>query len=603
MKSLASSTRRPLAVASLIFPATLFATAGVAQTTQPEVVVTATRTPVTVDRALASVSVIDRRDIESSGALDLLSLLRREAGVDIVRGGGLGQQASVFLRGANSNQLLVLVDGVRVAAATTGGYAWEHLPLAQIERIEIVRGPRAALYGSDAIGGVIQVFTRRGDGASGSVGIGSDDTWLGEVGIGHRGERLRLGLRGSVADSGGFSSQNPDGFNFNPDDDGATLRSLAGDAGFDFSAAQLDAQWLASNDDIEFDQGETAVRQRSGRVALAGGDSAAWLLAAAHARETLETPAFAARFETRRNQFDWQLAHALAGDGELLWGLALVDERGASIDSSSGDVQYRGDRDHRAAFASWRDGHADWSWELAARHDDYDSFGGETSGQAALGWAISAQDRLRASVAEGFRAPNLNELYSPGFGGLFAGNPALGPERSRAWELGSTHERGAFSLDWRLYHNDVRGLVDFSGDDFQAINIGRARLRGAEAEWRWQHGDWQLGGNLGWQQASNRDTGAALLRRAPRKAGVSVAHPLGRGQVGIEWQAVSARPEFGGALPGYAIGSAWLRWPLGERLELDLRLENLTDRDYELLRGFNTAGFGGLLQLRWRTGS
>ncbi len=597
MQSSSCSMRRPLAVALL---SSLSAIAA-AQTTQPEVVVTATRTPVTIDRTLASVSVIDRHDIETSGAVDLVALLRREAGVDIVRSGGLGQQTSVFVRGANSNQVLVLIDGVRAAAATTGGYAWEHLPVEQIERIEIVRGPRAALYGSDAIGGVIQIFTRRGSGAHAAIGVGNHDTWIGDAAFGQQSGRFRFGLRGSIVDTEGFSAQNEDGFSYDPDRDGSTRRSVAADAGFDFDAVRIDAHLLAGDSEIEFDRGVTDVDHRFGRIALHGGSTLSWTLAAAHAREDLLTPAFDARFETRREQFDWQQSLGLEQRGELVWGVSLVNERGASIDTASGNTQYSGDRDHRAGFGSWRDGRGAWNWELAARHDDYDGFGGETSAQAALGLQYAADGRLRASYAEGFRAPNLNELYSPGFwGGLFAGNPTLDPERSRAFELGVAQTFGAHAIDLRLYHNDVRDLIDFAGGEtFQAINIGRARLRGAEAEWRWQQERWLLAGNLGWQQALNRDNDQPLIRRAPRKASLRLERGFGRGHAGIELQAVSARPEFGGELPGYAIASGYLRWPLTARLDLDLRLENLTDRDYELLRGFNTAGFGGQVLLRW----
>lgn len=597
---------RPLAAAWMFF----FGVAGVSAAdrskddprTQPTVLVTATRTPITVDAALASVSVIDRAAIESAGSTDIGELLRREAGLDIVRGGGLGQQTSVFLRGANSNQLLVLIDGVRVASVNTGAYAWEQLPLAQVERIEIVRGPRAALYGSDAIGGVIQIFTRRGAGASGALAVGSHGTRVAEAGLRGRFGDGHAGLRAGYTDSDGFSAQNADGFNFDPDDDGHTQRSVNADAGYDFGRLRLDGWLLLGDNDLEFDRGESNNRQRHSSLALSGGERHGWRVALANARELLSTPTAGNRFESRRNQLDWQQAIVLSDDGELLWGLSAVDEHGVNRRLATGAVLQGGEREQRAGFLSWRERVGDWQWELAGRHDDYDGFGGHASGQAALGWQVAAHSRLRLSVAEGFRAPNLNELYSPGCcGGLFAGNPALRPEQSRAWELGSEHQLGRHALSLRAYRNAVTDLVDFSGGDtFQAINIGRARLQGAEADWRWETDAWGLGGNLSWLQATNQVSGQALLRRAPRKANLFVEHGLGRGRVGLELHAVSARPEFGGALPGYAVWSGWLRWPLSERLELDLRLENLSDREYTIVRGFNTAGFGGLLQLRWR---
>lgn len=567
---------------------------------QPEVVVTATRTPIAQDTALASISVIDRAAIEQSGSSDLLTLLRTQAGVDIVRGGGLGQQASVFVRGSNANHVLVLVDGVRVAAATTGGYAWEQLPLAQIERIEIVRGPRAALFGSDAIGGVIQIFTRRANGPSAAVGVASHDTWSGEAAFGSRGASGGFGLRASLIDSAGFSAQNPEGFSFDPDRDGYRQRTLAADGVWIGEQLRLDGQLQYGENDVEFDQGETAQDALTASLALAGGGTDPWQVTLANRRENLDTAAFFSRFETRRIGLEAQRAQRVGTRGEWLYGVSLVDDDGRSINTFDGSAQYDDQRQQRAAFSSWRDGRGALDWELGARHDRYDSFGGETSLQAASGWRIEGGPRLRASVGEGFRAPTLNELYSPGFSGLFAGNPDLGPERSRALELGADWHGERVNFTLSAYRNQVRGLIDFSGGDtFQAINIRRALLRGVELEASMPLGDWRLAGNLGWQQSRDADTDAALLRRPARKASLSIERGLGHGRFGLDLHAVSGRPDFSAVLPGYAVLGGWLRWPLADALRLDLRLDNVFDRDYTLVRGFNTAGATASLQLHW----
>jgi len=570
---------------------------------QDEVVVTATRTPVAQDAALASVSVIDRNAIENAGSSDVLSVLRQQAGVDIVRGGGLGQQTSLFLRGANSNHVLVLIDGVRVASATTGAYAWEQLPLAQIERIEIVRGPRAALYGSDAIGGVVQIFTRRANGPSVTLGAASHETWLGEAAYGQRSDRGGFGLRAALTDSQGFSAQNEDGFGFDPDKDGYRQRSVAADGALIGEVVRFDAQLLHSESDIEFDQGESRLDASSIALTLAGGSDAPWKASLANSRENLATPDFFSRFETRRSQLEAQQARTLGAAGEWLYGLSLIDDEGRSLSTFDNSTVYDDAREQRAVFTSLRNSSGPLDWEAGARHDDYDSFGGETSLQAAAGWRIDGGPRLRTSFAEGFRAPTLNELYSPGFGGLFAGNPNLGPERSRAIELGADWQGEWLDLSISAYRNQVRGLINFSGGDtFQAINIQRALLRGVEAELGVPLGDGRLSANVGWQQARDADTDAALLRRPSRKANLAFEHPLGRARVGVDVHAVSARPDFGGALPGYALVGAYARWPLAESLRLDLRLDNVFDRDYTLVRGFNNAGATASLQLRWLPG-
>jgi vitamin B12 transporter len=570
---------------------------------EPPVVVTANRLQLAIDDTLSSVSVIDRARIEAYGALDVVDLLRAEAGVDVVRTGGLGAQTAIFMRGANSNQVLVLIDGVRVSSSTAGTYAFEQLPLAQVERIEIVRGPRAALYGSDAIGGVIQIFTRRQNDFDATVGIGNHDTWRLDAGAGWALGEGRIGLRLGTLDTAGFNAQNPRGFSFDPDRDGFRQRSAAFDLELPLGAVVMDAQANHAESDLEFDQGESDLRNSQLSVGLASADREAWSLRASQAENVYDTPAFFSRFETRRRQLDWQQLALVSGRNSLLWGLSWVEDDGASIDTFSGSDQYAGSREHRAGFLAWRGAVSRLSWELTGRHDDYDGFGGRSSAQGALGWQMSDAWLLRGNLGQGFRAPDLNQLFSPGFGGLFAGNPALDPERSRTAELALGYRAAPWQLDLQVYDTRVRDLIDFSGGNtFAAINIGRAELRGAEVSWRWDRADWQLGGNLGWQEARNAITDTDLLRRAPRKANVQVARRLASWWLQVDLHAASPRPDLGGELPGYGLVGLSVQRPLAGGWSLALRVDNLFDRDYELANGYNAAGTSSLLQLRWNAG-
>lgn len=586
-----------LAAAGLLLP--VLAVAQAPLRSEPEVVVTASRTRLAIDRTLSAVSVIDRARIEDAGALDVVDLLRREAGFDVIRSGGLGAQTSVFLRGANSNQVLVLIDGVRVSSATTGSFAWEQLALEQIERIEIVRGPRAALYGSDAIGGVVQIFTRRSSGSDVTVGVGNHDTWRLDAGTAWQGERGRLGLRYGRVDTRGFNAQNPRGFAFDPDRDGHEQDSLLLDAATTFGTTQWDLGGQLVDGEVEFDRGVSEVRNASLSTGLASADAERWSLRLSLADNEVVTPAFFARFETERRQLDGQYLSRLDERNSLLWGASVVRDEGASIDTFSGTTQYGEQRDHLAGFLAWRGEGEALHWELAARHDDYDGFGGRSTGQAAIGGGERL--RWRASLGQGFRAPNLNELYSPGFGGLFAGDPTLEAERSTSAELGLDLRLGAIDWSLSMYDSRVTDLIDFvGGDTFRATNVGRARLRGAELGARWQGSDWSLDGNLGWQDAENRDSGADLLRRAPRKANVGVEHRLGAWWIGADLHAAAPRPEFGGSLAGYGVVGLSLRRPLSETWSLRLRVDNLFDRDYQLANGFNAPGSTALLQLGWQ---
>ncbi len=569
---------------------------------QPEVLVTSHRTELPVAEALAAVSVVTRAAIESAGALDLIELLRREAGVDIVRGGGYGQQTSLFLRGSNSNQVLVLVDGVRVASVNVGGYAWEHLPLNQIERIEIVRGPRAALYGSDAVGGVIQIFTRASEGFEAGLRVGSHDTTGADIGLGRRGARGGFSLRAGYTDAGGFDATTPDNFGHDPDRDGFLARNLSLGGDLALGGQTLALRALRTEDRADFDQGRSDALNDNGELALAGplGERASHRLALGLARETLETPAFFNRYDSRRRQLDWLVDLQLAPEHALLFGLAWVGERGGLTDTFSGEERFGSRRSNRAAFASWRGGFGAHSLELAARHDDNSVFGGETTTQGAWGWRLGRGFALRAGFGEGFRAPNFNELYSPGFGGLFAGNPLLGPERSRNAELALGWDGGDTSAELRAFRTAVDDLIAFAGTDFQAINIARARIDGIEASAAARFGAWSLRANATWQDARDRESGQRLLRRAQRKGNLLAERELGRWRVGAELHAASGIADFGGSLPGYATLALQGGRELGRGFDLHLRLDNLLDRDYTLVSGYTTPGATALLNLRWR---
>ncbi|MBS0583004.1 MAG: TonB-dependent receptor, partial [Proteobacteria bacterium] len=211
-----------LAIGAVLAGGLVHASAARAQEAQlqPTIEVTASRVAQTVDASLADVSIITRADIEKTNAPDLIEVLRLQAGVDVARLGGAGFQTSVFLRGTNSNHVLVLIDGVRVASANTGAFAFENLPLDAVERIEIVRGPRASYWGSDAVGGVIQIFTRKLDGAHLAASVGSYGSADGSVGYGMQGDTWGVSAQAGGRHVDGFSASNvlAGPYVYNPDD-------------------------------------------------------------------------------------------------------------------------------------------------------------------------------------------------------------------------------------------------------------------------------------------------------------------------------------------------------------------------------------------------
>lgn len=579
--------------------------------------VTASHVAQTVDASLADVSVITRADIDASQAADLLDVLRMQVGVDVVRTGGPGTQTNVFLRGSNANHVLVLIDGVRVASANSGAFAWENLPLDAVQRIEIVRGPRASFWGSDAIGGVIQVFTRKLGGPHVAVRGGSYRDASGSAGFGARGADGGFSIQLGARHVGGFSATNPGICNaphdpyciYNAGANGAQYHgaTLGGDVKLGAQTLSLNA-WRSSGTQ-SFDNGAQdgmshTLDQAIG-AALDGNWTPDWQqrLALGTSREDIRTPAFASAYRSTREQASWTNAIALSAAQQIVAGLDAAHERGASIDTSGFGAPYAQSRTLAAAFAGWHIELPGFDAEFAARHDHNSQFGGAFSGSAALAWQPRDALRLSASIGSAFRAPNLNELYSPGYGGFYAGNPRLEPEHSRSIELGAQWNPDAanrFSL--RGFATRVRDLIDFSGGSlYQAINVAHARINGIELQHAWQRAGWSWNDAITWQDPRNTDSGKQLLRRPQRKFAGTLQHAIGAAaSAGLEFIASDARMDVGNVrLPGYALLNLRADLRLAATWRLGLRLENLADRHYELAHGYNTPGRAAWLTVAW----
>ncbi|HLS83177.1 MAG TPA: TonB-dependent receptor [Arenimonas sp.] len=565
--------------------------------------VTASRVERAVSDIPASVTVLTRDDIERSQAPDLVDLLARQAGIDAARTGGPGSASTVFLRGGNATHALVLVDGVRVSSTGQGVFDFAHLPLDQIERIEIVRGPRAAIWGSDAISGVIHIFTRDPDAATARLHAGSYGRWGASTGFGQGDAERGFGLTLGYERLRGFSATHAGAFAHDPDRDGYENRNLGLRGHTTLGSQRLGFTALATDADLEFDQGDTRARNASAGLTLGGRLGERWRhqLTLGHAREDLDSQgSFPNGFHSRRHSLDWVNSLDLGG-GVLNIGVNAQRERGESWDGFNGQVFER-ERDSRALFASWGGRFGAHVLDLSLRRDDSDQYGGASTGQ--LGWAMDVGDnaRLRLSWGEGFRAPNFNELYYPNFGFGFAGNPDLKPERSDTWEAGwDLWPAQGHRLGLSVYRTRVRDMIAFAAPvTNNAINIARAKMDGAELEYRFERGPFAAGGNLAWLDAEDRDTGLALLRRARRKAHADLEYRFDSGLVlGLDGDYVSARRDVGGDTASYALAHLRLAWPLARGWRLEARLENLGDRDYEVVRGYNTPGRSGLLSVVW----
>ena len=563
-------------------------------------VVTPSRRLESLEETIASVSVVTREEIEISVAQDLLELLRTLPGVDVVRSGPAGSQTSIFMRGSNSNHVLVLIDGVRAGSANTGAYAWEQLPLNQVERVEVVRGPRGSLWGSDSIGGVIHVITRSATTPYARVTAGSYDTREVEAGVGYEGKRGRISLNAGLRDVGGFSAQNENGFSHDPDDDGHTSANLGMKGSLDTGESKWIFSLLALDSETAFDEGESDGEQRFGSLTFESAVSTAWRyqLQFGYSDESLASDHgfYTTGFESSRTQLTWQNQYDTGPRSGLSFGLDYYSENG----SSAGGWDEK--RHSSGLFAAWDFHPGPWRLQMAARHDDNSRFGRETTGQLAAGYALGEGWELSASYGSAFRGPNLNEQYSPGFGGLFAGNPALEPESSTTAELGLRWRHAAGTLAAFVHRTDVDDLIAFNGEAFQAVNVDTARLEGLELLATAHRGNWHAEAGLTLQSAEDRATGAALLRRPERKGSITLDYRFEDGSwLGLEWFHSGARMDYGGViLASYDLLNLRAGLRLTPSWSAELRGENLLDEDWEPAWGFNAAGRSCFISVSWR---
>ena len=539
-------------------------------------------------------SVIARAEIEASARQDLIDLLRTQPGVDIARNGGPGGATSVFLRGSNSNHVLVLIDGIRAAAAGTGALQWENLPLAQIERIEIVRGPQASFYGSDAIGGIVNVVTRRTEQTSVYLEAGSNDSRRAEISIG---DRQNFWLTVGHQRTDGFDATTADSFFNNPDDDGFELNSLTAGLTRRIGSQQFQATLLSREGDVEFDQGESENRSHQLAFRL-GGELSPGVRHMAQlgiVDDELSTPTFGSRFDTRRYELDWQLS---LGNPDSMWtlGINAVEEQGESRN------EFDLDRDNLAAFLGW-DFHAGLHrFSFSARHDDNRS---ENTGRAAWELELTPAWRLHASHATAFRLPNFNELFSPGFPigdpplPLFAGNPDLQAEQSQSSELGLSFTGGNSAFSITGYRSEIDDLIAFQGENFAAVNVANADIEGIEVVYQWQTEIWQLDTNASWLNAED-GFDQPLLRRADEKASLRLRRNLGPTWLGMEWSYTGERPDFDRELDDFSLINLTAGYRLGSAWQVTARLENLFDEDYQLASGFQAPERSAWVGLRWR---
>lgn len=590
-------TSRSILAGAALLPACFSVFAEEPATIPYEIFVTATRTNEAFVDVIGSISSISRADIEASGALDMHDLLRVQPGVDVVRSGPSGGQTSVFMRGTESDHVLVLVNGVRVNAPTSGGAIWGEIPLDQVERVEIVRGPRSAQFGSDAIGGVIQIFTRQGSELSVAITAGSYATQEATVNAGYEGEDFSISATASKGETDGFSATNEGAgaFTFNADDDGREYKSAALNLASSLSDyASAGASWLYNQQDTEIDQtGEQLGRSRQLGVwaELNNNRNADVRVQASRLQQGI------ADIVATRRQAGIQTNLDLDKAGTFSIGYEFSEDEG--LDPGDYDEQ----SSLRSLYLQQQFTARYIDLVAAVRRDTHSRFGSHNTGSLSLGSWIG-DHRVFASYGTGFRAPNLTDLFHPGFDcgvPCFGGNPELKPEESKSAEVGLDAMLGAnTSLQFALFKTEIDNLIvgAFAG----AQNVDESDIQGAELQFQSQLEAWTLQASGTWQQA-RKANGEALLRRPDRKANLRIQRNWDSVNAAIEVVAASEHRDFignnQGDVPGYALVNLQANYQISKQLKLNLRGENLGDVFYQTAFGFNNPGRSGYLTIKW----
>lgn len=580
-----------------------------------EVVITATRTEIQRSQIPASVTVITAGDIEERHASSVSDLLRDIPGIDVARQGGTGKMTSVFIRGAKSEHTLVLIDGMRVNSPTSGGFDFADLTVNDIERIEIIRGPLSTLYGSDAIAGVIQIFTKKAKTSSVSASLegGSYGTTKEAVSLGVKRDILDMNIAASHLDTEGFSV-----FKAGSEKDGYQNTAVSARLGKTTGTGRIDLTGHFVNgktdlDGCKFDSTWTPydcdnpAYEQERRLTLAGlryqsKPSSIWeqtlsaSLTTEHLKNSDPDPnGINSTIDTGIRTADWQ-NNIRTSEGNLLtlgyeWQNKDGDNKGSFSKSFTNHAVYLQDQ---------LGGGSPVQFLAGVRWDDSTIYESALTYRFGLTWLQMDSLKWHAQYGTGFKGPTLNDMFWPG-----AGNTNLKPEKSSSMEAGvETSLSDSFSLSLNYYQNDFKDLIQWAPIDpsdpyslWNPQNVGHAVSSGVEAEMRWMPLSFlQFAGNYIYDDTEDKNNGGYLMRRPLNKYSADMKIGDSSRNIAIHFIHVGRRfdsPKNLNPLSAYNRVDLTGDYSLTQSVKVFGRIENLFDKDYEEAKGYNTAGVSG----------
>jgi vitamin B12 transporter len=560
------------------------------------IVVTATRSNMAIEDATLPVTIIGRDQIEQSLARDISQLLRFEAGLDIGRNGGPGQTTSLFLRGTESNHTLVLVDGVRINPGTIGGAALQNINPDIIERIEIVKGSRSALYGTDAIGGVINIITRKAKSSyiESGYGYGMYDTKKRSIDLGFNSGSTELGLS--------VNSNKTDGYKIRTDSDikrgyenlttnfhigqifqnsDITLRHwrTSGKVEYlDFFLTAIDQDFINDSSAIEINN--NFKNNIQSRVIIS------------RVQDDITQNQSTSYVYSKRNILDGQIS-MLTGSHNITGGLYLSDEEASSFAFGSG---FNKDTQSNAIFIQDHISEGNHRVFIAARLSDHETFGKETTWNAEYGMSISDQWSINASAGHAFRAPDATDRYG------YGGNINLKPEVSDDIQLNVAFrpdDNTTYRLE--LFDTKIENLIEYDFAKDQMLNIGQASMRGLQMSYHLINENYSIRADYINQKAENDINKTLLLRRPKQSFTLNISKKLKNFDFGLSLLASGERKDFGVTLPGYAIVNLTGQFKLNDTWTINTQIENILDKHYETAAKYRMQGRSVFFDLtrRW----
>ena len=565
--------------------------------TMSNLIVAATKTHLPKQKILIPVTILDAEDIALSGANNLSEILRFIAGIDVTSNGGPGQIASIFMHGSNSNHTLILINGIKINDSATGTAAIQNIHPDLIEKIEIIKAPRTSLYGSNAVGGVINIITKKQTKTGYEIGYktGSDNTDTINFMGGFHSSEIQGGIQFHQYKTDGFPARTESNVASGHEND-----SVNAFLNFDHDNWSLVTNvWQSSGTTEYLDFFLTPVSQdfnnTTGSLDINKIFSDRWVsnLNFGFSRDDIkqnETPDFN---DSKKLFFEWQNTIHANDNHQIVAGIYLANEK---FDASNYGLDIATEANSTALYIEDIINRGKHQLLTAARISNKEGIEDKLTWNIEYGFIINPSMRLLLNAGRATRNPSSFDLYG------YGGNPELTPEISKNIGIGiAMIPSDKLSVEFSAFSNEITDLITFNYNDFKLYNIEQARIRGIEGHIEYLANDWNIYLNATLQNPKNTTSKQMLLRRPKKTVSLGLRRSFGSLDFNMNILLSDSRMDFGGVkLDNYLLGNITLQYHLNERWLIRATINNITDESYMLANNYNTAKRKGYLGFIYR---